>query len=46
MIRIRNGELVALRDVPVLGVEAFRDAVVAEVGAGARIAALFGRRRR
>jgi Ni,Fe-hydrogenase III large subunit len=45
MIRIRNGQLVALGDVPVLGVEAFRDAVVAEVGAGARIAALFGRRR-
>ena len=45
MIRIRNGQVVALSDVPVLDIEAFRDAVVAEVGAGARIAALFGRRR-
>ena len=43
MILIRNGQPVALRDVPVLGVDEFRRGILAEVDAGARIAALFGR---
>jgi Ni,Fe-hydrogenase III large subunit len=39
---VRNGEALALEDVPRLTVRAFRDTVVAAVGGGARIAALFG----
>jgi Ni,Fe-hydrogenase III large subunit len=39
---VRNGQRMAMRDVPVLGVDEFRDVVVAGIGEGARLAALFG----
>ncbi len=39
---VRNGEAVALSEIPRLGTAAFRDAVVDGVAAGGRLAALFG----
>jgi hypothetical protein len=39
---VRNGQKLDLRDIPVLPLPEFRDAVVKAVRAGARISALFG----
>jgi Ni,Fe-hydrogenase III large subunit len=41
-LSIRNGDAAPLRDVPGLTVDDFREGILAGVGAGARIAALFG----
>jgi Ni,Fe-hydrogenase III large subunit len=41
-LTLRNGQRAAMRDVPVLGVDEFRHGVVAGIGDGARLAALFG----
>jgi len=41
-LTLRNGQRVARRDVPVLGVDEFRQGIVAGVVEGARLAALFG----
>lgn len=42
LLSVHNGEALLLRDIPQLTIPEFRDAVIADVDTGGRIAALFG----
>src|SRR5262249_16099436 len=45
-LSLRNGQRVALRDVPVLRVDEFRHGIITDIADGARLAAFFGHPRR